>query len=122
VHPEDRGGVDAFFQAAIRGESNGEYASEYRAVRPNGTVRWIVSKGRVIFNLVGGVERAVRFAGTAMDISDSVRLEEQIRDTQKLESLGAGERKPRAGAGLSPEVALRLRTALQWQAWFLTEV
>jgi PAS domain S-box-containing protein len=46
VHPDDRDHVGTEFATAISG--NAPYESEYRVVRPDGTTRWIRSKGRVL--------------------------------------------------------------------------
>src|SRR5262245_4094903 len=45
-HPEDRPGVVDGFQQALRKDVD-YYESEYRIVRPNGEVRWILGRGRV---------------------------------------------------------------------------
>ena len=45
VHPEDRGRVHTAIQRAVRGRE--PYHIEYRAVRPDGAVRWLEAWGRV---------------------------------------------------------------------------
>jgi two-component sensor histidine kinase len=42
---------------------------QFRIVRPDGAVRWIVAHGEVLFAHVGGIERAVRYAGTIQDFT-----------------------------------------------------
>src|SRR5262249_18991466 len=58
--------------------------TEFRIIRPDGEVRWILSRGRTI-TLNG---KAVRMAGVAMDVTGRKRLEDKMRQAQKLESLG----------------------------------
>ena len=70
VHPGDRARVKAFERAAISG--SGEYALEYRAVRPDGSVRIIHDEAKVVRDPSGA---AVRMIGTAQDITDRVEAE-----------------------------------------------
>jgi PAS domain S-box-containing protein len=77
VHPEDRAGVDAALQAALRGE--GPYAAEYRIVRADtGAVRWFTARGRVTFT-EGRPERAF---GTVYDITDRKRAEVALQESE----------------------------------------
>src|SRR5437764_334168 len=45
VHPEDRPRLEAAWQAVSRGEP---FDIEYRALRPDGTVKWINDRGMLI--------------------------------------------------------------------------
>ena len=51
-----------------------EYRSEYRAVLPNGQIRWIAGRGHVEFN---GDGQPVRMRGSAVDITKRKQAEEQ---------------------------------------------
>ena len=74
VHPSDRPEVD---QTVSRALAEGmPYDMEFRLVRPDGTVRWIASKGQVFTDTVGQV---VRMAGVAMDITTRKQAEEASR-------------------------------------------
>ena len=74
VHPSDRPEVD---QTVSRALAEGmPYDMEFRLVRPDGTVRWIASKGQVFADTVGQV---VRMAGVAMDITTRKQTEEASR-------------------------------------------
>lgn len=81
VHPDDRDAV-----AAARSlEAGGSYDQEYRIVRADGEVRWIRDRA---FPVTGRNGRAMRVAGVAEDITERRLLEEQVRQTQKMESVG----------------------------------
>jgi two-component system cell cycle sensor histidine kinase/response regulator CckA len=89
IHPEDRERVKAAFgiNAPL-----GQYDEEYRIVRPDGGIRWIRDRGFPILDQAGQV---YRIAGIAEDVTQRVqaeeerrRLEAQIQQAQKLESLG----------------------------------
>ena len=53
-----------------------EYRSEYRAVLPNGQIRWIAGRGHVEFN---GDGQPVRMRGASLDITKRKQAEEQLR-------------------------------------------
>ena len=81
VHPDDRERVE---QAAYRRSLNGDYDEVYRIVRPDGSVRWIRDRA---FPLRSG-SGVDRLLGTAADITEQRQLEEQLRQAQKMESVG----------------------------------
>jgi PAS domain-containing protein len=62
VHPEDRVARAAAIERAI--ETKGEYATEYRVLLPDGTLRWIGSRGHCMN--VGGA-KGIRLHGVSMD-------------------------------------------------------
>jgi two-component system, cell cycle sensor histidine kinase and response regulator CckA len=82
IHPEDR---ERVLQAALTQQAAGTYHVEYRIVRPDGSVRWIQDKA---FPVLGPDGQVSRIAGLAEDITDRRALEEQFRQTQRMESIG----------------------------------
>jgi PAS domain S-box-containing protein len=82
VHPDDRERVESFVP---RLEATGRAAMEYRIVRPDGSVRWVHDKAWAVRDASGRLER---FDGIARDITDQKSLEEQLRQSQKLEAVG----------------------------------
>ncbi|HYO52571.1 ATP-binding protein [Archangium sp.] len=90
VHPEDRERVQRVVRQALDPTGSGAYRLEYRSVAPrDGLVRWLSTYGRAFFDANG---RAVRFIGTALDITERIREREAVereknRVTTLLESI-----------------------------------
>jgi PAS domain S-box-containing protein len=76
VHPEDVAGVKARVEAAVAPGSDGQYDSEYRAVLPDGKLRWFRSHGQALYSDDGGTHRAVLLYGVVSDITERHALEE----------------------------------------------
>jgi two-component system, cell cycle sensor histidine kinase and response regulator CckA len=68
---------------ALAGDT--EYDSEFRITRPDKSLRWIASRGRLLNDQDGA---SARLAGVAQDITERRNSEELIRHKQKLESMG----------------------------------
>ncbi len=91
VHPDDIGLVDKAHADHIYG--NKKFRVELRMRKKNGEWCWILSRGTVVERDAEG--RAVRMIGTHMDITEhkqaeaeKARLQEQLQQAQKLESIG----------------------------------
>jgi two-component system cell cycle sensor histidine kinase/response regulator CckA len=92
IHPDDTKRVGNTFAAHLKGETQ-TYDCEYRVRSSSGQWVWILDRGQVVERNAAG--RAVRAAGTHLDITERKRaeverlqLEGQIQHAQKLESLG----------------------------------
>ncbi len=86
VHEDDRSAVSATLRAAIADpESDGAYEVEFRRPLPGGELRWLTAKGRVRFD---EARRPVNMVGTVMDVTDRRRLESQLQQSQKMETVG----------------------------------
>jgi PAS domain S-box-containing protein len=73
IHPEDRSRV---LQAAQTKQASGEYAEEYRIVRPDAAIRWIRDRAFPVFSN----EREVyRIAGLAEDITEREAADEVLK-------------------------------------------
>ncbi len=80
VHPLDLQRVDAAVRQTLSPQGDGHYDIEYRTVMPDGTARWIASRGRAVFeDDEQGMRRAVRFVGTAIDIDERRRSIDALR-------------------------------------------
>jgi PAS domain S-box-containing protein len=78
-HPDDRDGVLAGFNKAMA-EGLDFYETEYRVVRPDGEVRWLLGRGKVIRAVDG---RPVRYIGVDIDITDRKRAEDALRESEE---------------------------------------
>lgn len=75
VHPEDRETLlRAFSEAA---ESRGELHLEYRVLRPDGSVRWLESRGELQVDPAG---RPLRLVGVAADVTLRKRAEREAAE------------------------------------------
>jgi diguanylate cyclase (GGDEF)-like protein/PAS domain S-box-containing protein len=81
VHPEDRPRMAAAWERVRRGEP---FDIEYRAVRPDGRVRWINDRGRQIVGEDGAVER---IDGIARDITEQVEHRARIARLSRIREL-----------------------------------
>jgi PAS domain S-box-containing protein len=83
-HPEDLVRTRAVLRAAIEGSTN-EWSDEYRLRRADGSYAQVVARAAVKRNDAG---KAIRMVGSTVDVSEQRRLEEQLRQSQKLDALG----------------------------------
>lgn len=79
IHDEDREGVKARIAASSDPGSDGHYESEYRAIMPDGRLRWFRSHGQALFVHEDGSRRAVSLYGVISDITERQALEEAQR-------------------------------------------
>lgn len=76
IHPEDRPLVRERMQAALTPGSSGRYQVEYRAISPDGNIRWIRSNGQAYYvQEVGGL-RPAGLSGVISDITEQRAAEE----------------------------------------------
>ena len=83
VHPEDREKVERAVERAVRGEI--DYSIDHRILLPDGGIRTVHEQGEVYRNDQG---QPVRMLGTVIDITQRQQLEEQLRQSQKMEAVG----------------------------------
>jgi PAS domain S-box-containing protein len=76
VHPEDRARVAKAVQEAK--ENQELYASEFRILWPDGTVRWVSAEGKFYYAANGEAERML---GASFDITDRKLAEEARRES-----------------------------------------
>ncbi len=74
VHPDDRPTVTAAIARAIA--ERGHYRAEYRIVLPDGSYRWVISRGEAVYKTSG---ECVRLTGVTVDITDRKWAESRLR-------------------------------------------
>ncbi len=83
----DRGSPQANVARALDpADPHDESLCEYRIERPDGTVRWVSSIGRVFFENCpksASGRRAVFMAGVIRDVTDAREIEEQLRKSEE---------------------------------------
>jgi PAS domain S-box-containing protein len=78
VHPDDREAMQAELRTAI--EHHRDYEAEYRVVWPDGSVHWLVARGRAAYDASG---RAVIVAGVTLDVTERHQTEQALRDADR---------------------------------------
>jgi PAS domain S-box-containing protein len=77
IHPQDAERVLAQVQRTLDPASGGEQRMEHRIVRPGGGIRWISSRGRMLFDEAS--RRPVRLIGTTLDVTSRKRAEAELQ-------------------------------------------
>jgi formate hydrogenlyase transcriptional activator len=82
VHPEDREKLRLTVEEAVRsGEDNG---AEYRIVRPDGSIRWVLSRGRPYPASTG---QSARLMGVSIDMTERKQVEQALENRLRFERL-----------------------------------
>jgi PAS domain S-box-containing protein len=76
IHPDDRARRE---RAIAEAWVSGVHSNEYRIVRPDGEVRWVSSRGRVI----RGPDGSERMLGVVGDITEQKRAVEALEDADR---------------------------------------
>ncbi|MFH5802125.1 GAF domain-containing protein [Haladaptatus sp. CMAA 1911] len=77
IHPDDLESVNDQLEAVFESASDGDYEFEFRARRPDGGERWVLTNGEVFFEEDEDDRRAVRVFGTGIDITEQKQREER---------------------------------------------
>ena len=81
VHPEDRKRVQSSLDAAVRNPQKRKWIQEYRLVKANGEIAYIVDRGFIVRDSSGN---AIRMVGSALDATDSQMAMKRIEQQTEL--------------------------------------
>jgi PAS domain S-box-containing protein len=84
IHPEDRDRVESGIYASIRSGDTG-WTARFRFQRGDGSYAEVHDRGQIIRDMDG---RAIRMLSGITDITEQLRMEEQLRQALRLEALG----------------------------------
>src|SRR5438552_2225629 len=78
IHPEDRARAGEILDRAIRERTDFEW--DFRAVLPNGTLKYIHAVAHPVLNASGDL---VEFVGTNVDVTERKQAEAQLRESEQ---------------------------------------
>jgi PAS domain S-box-containing protein len=91
VHPDDRGQVSKAVSDAMRRHE--PYASEFRILWPDGTVRWIAANGKFYYSRLGRPERMLGMAVDTTELKQADAAlrerEAELKEAQRLAQVGS---------------------------------
>jgi PAS domain S-box-containing protein len=83
IHPEDRAKLALSFAEGARGIAPAP--SEFRIIRPDGSVRHVYRESEILTDAEGNPRY---LAAALQDITERRRIEDQLRQAQKMEAIG----------------------------------
>jgi PAS domain S-box-containing protein len=96
LHPEDRERIAAAVRRAHDPAGDGSFDVEQRIIRPDGEVRWLVTRSQTFFEGEGDARHPVRTVGAVLDVTERKRAEEALRRNESY--LAEAQRLGRTGS------------------------
>ncbi len=82
IHPEDLENARVYFAEYLT-HLNGVYRQNFRMRHASGNWIWILSKGKAMIEVIDGVKTSM-VIGTHTDVSDNIRLEQELLKSNEL--------------------------------------
>jgi PAS domain S-box-containing protein len=79
LHPEDRERIAAAVRRAHNPAGDGSFDVELRIIRPDGEMRWTITRSQTFFEGEGDARHPVRTVGAVLDVTERKRVEETLR-------------------------------------------
>jgi PAS domain S-box-containing protein len=83
VHPEDRARFEALRQKSFDVAGPGTFQDEHRILRPDGSVRWVLVKGRVSFTGEGSARKPKSGLGFVLDVTERKIAEQALAHSEE---------------------------------------
>lgn len=84
VHPDDVIGMQARTAGALA-ERKAEHRDEFRIIRPDGTVRWMIANAHIFYAPDGTPTRMI---GVNLDVTERKQAEQALRQSERLAATG----------------------------------
>jgi PAS domain S-box-containing protein len=111
VHPDDRAALRQAQASAIAGSNGGRYETEYRVLLPDGTIRWIGSRGRVEKDAAG---QPTLMRGASRDVTARKQAEQETQLLrQEIAHAGRVSMMGQLATGLAHEINQPLAAILR---------
>jgi PAS domain S-box-containing protein len=78
IHPDDVKRIEQVFQASLANQT--DYAAEYRVVYPDGSIHWLMARGKAIYD---HQNQPLRSLGIVLDISDRKHIEASLWESNR---------------------------------------
>ncbi|RXH57777.1 ATP-binding protein [Granulicella sibirica] len=83
IHPDDVKRVEAAVQRSL--DSHEEYSAEYRLIKDDGSILWVLARARCLYSEDG---TPIRLRGVSIDITSRKQAEEALIQSERLVAAG----------------------------------
>ncbi|GAA5508582.1 ATP-binding protein [Novipirellula caenicola] len=84
IHEKDRDRFLRLYHKAIQPGASERHSIQFRIVRPDGEVRWVVDSGRVLCDNADDPQKSRRLIGTLQDITEQKDFEQSLKRARRV--------------------------------------